>query len=209
VSDPSQRDLPAREREILDVTGELLTEIGYERLTIDAVAARAHASKATIYRRWPGKPALVAAALRHLTCAGSSPAEYTGDLRADLLAHLRAARDQLAARGSLLAGLVTAMRHDPELAALVRADIARCQAGTSALLARHAAVGNLRPPPEGSADVELVRQLAPAQVLTRILVTGEPVDEDFLARLVDGVLLPLLRPRVRVAVPLPAGSGAC
>src|ERR1700749_4927164 len=75
-----------REQEILDVCAELLTEIGYERLTIDAVAARARASKATIYRRWPGKPALVGAAVRHVTDTARMAPDYTGDLRADLLA---------------------------------------------------------------------------------------------------------------------------
>ena len=49
-----------------DAALELLAEIGYDRLTIDSVAARAHASKATIYRRWPGKAELVVDALTSL-----------------------------------------------------------------------------------------------------------------------------------------------
>ena len=51
-----------RETELLDVTLQLLQEHGYERLTIDAVAAMARASKATVYRRWPSKAELVLAA---------------------------------------------------------------------------------------------------------------------------------------------------
>lgn len=189
-------DVSPREQGILDACCGLLNEIGYERLTIDAVAARARASKATIYRRWAGKAALVVAAVRHDTDVAGITAEFTGNLRADLLAHLRSARDRLADKGSLLAGMVLAMQHDPELAQLLRADIARCQATTTALLARYSAIGVVT-----ATDTEMVGQLAPGQVLTRLLITGESVDDEFLARLVDRVLLPLLT----FAAPAPAG----
>ena len=65
-----------------DAALELLAEIGYDRLTIDSVAARAHASKATIYRRWPGKAELVVDALTLLKGAPLVP--DTGTLRGDL-----------------------------------------------------------------------------------------------------------------------------
>lgn len=51
-----------REAEILAVTLRLLQEHGYDQLTVDAVAGAAHASKATVYRRWPSKAELVLAA---------------------------------------------------------------------------------------------------------------------------------------------------
>ncbi len=53
----------ARTDAILDSALELMAATGYDRLTMDAVASRAGASKATIYRRWPGKSELVTAAL--------------------------------------------------------------------------------------------------------------------------------------------------
>ncbi|HEX3611720.1 MAG TPA: TetR/AcrR family transcriptional regulator [Sporichthyaceae bacterium] len=176
-----------REQEILDVCAELLTEIGYERLTIDAVAARARASKATIYRRWPGKPALVGAAVRHVTDTASIAPEYTGDLRADLLSLITNARDRFSRQGRLMAGMVNAMQTDPELAALLRADIARCRASVDELIDRYAL--DIQVTAQNS---ELIRQLAPATLLMRVLVTGEPVDDDLLVRLVDHVMLPLL-----------------
>ena len=46
-----------REQEILDAALEVLGEVGYDRLTMDAVAQRAKASKATLYRRWNSKAA--------------------------------------------------------------------------------------------------------------------------------------------------------
>ncbi|HZE65992.1 MAG TPA: TetR/AcrR family transcriptional regulator [Sporichthyaceae bacterium] len=187
-----EADLTVREQEILAVCAELLTEIGYERLTIDAVAARARASKATIYRRWPGKPALVGAAMRYITDSDNIAPQYTGDLRADLLTLLTNARDRLADKAPLLAGMVHAMQEDPELAGLLRADIDRCRATTDALLARYSAEGVITAP-----DPEFVRELAPATLMTRILITGEPVDDCLLNRLVDRVLMPLLSPAER------------
>jgi AcrR family transcriptional regulator len=56
---------PDRLEELYEAVRGLLLEVGYERLTLDAVAARAHTSKATLYRQWNGKLGLVIAALRH------------------------------------------------------------------------------------------------------------------------------------------------
>lgn len=181
--------LSPREHEILSVCAELLTEIGYERLTIDAVAARARASKATIYRRWPGKPALVVEAMRLTTDAAHLAPDWTGDLRTDLYTLMKNARDRFEDKVPLLAGMIHAMQSDLELARLMRDDIVRCQTSVDALLARYATDGVLT-----GDDPGLVRQVAPATLLTRLLITGESVDDDFLARMVDGVLMPLLAP---------------
>ena len=73
-----------REVELLAVTLRLLQEHGYDGLTVDAVANAAHASKATVYRRWPSKAELVLAAfiegVRQVAVAPN-----TGTLRGDLL----------------------------------------------------------------------------------------------------------------------------
>ena len=52
-----------REQEILDATLDVLAEVGYDRLTMDAVATAARASKATLYRRWNSKVSLIIEAL--------------------------------------------------------------------------------------------------------------------------------------------------
>jgi AcrR family transcriptional regulator len=73
-----------RETELLEVTLRLLQQEGYDGLTVDAVAATARASKATVYRRWPTKAELVLAAfiegVRQVAVAPE-----TGTLRGDLL----------------------------------------------------------------------------------------------------------------------------
>ncbi len=56
---------PERLDELYTTVLELLLEVGYERLTLDQVAARAHTSKMTLYRQWNGKAGLVASAMRH------------------------------------------------------------------------------------------------------------------------------------------------
>ena len=73
-----------REAELLAVTLELLQEHGYDRLTLDAVATTARASKATIYRRWPTKAELVLAAFVEGTRQVAVDPD-TGTLRGDLL----------------------------------------------------------------------------------------------------------------------------
>lgn len=73
-----------REAEILAVTVELLQEHGYDRLTVDAVASAARASKATVYRRWPSKAELVLAAFIEGVRQVAVPPNK-GTLRDDLL----------------------------------------------------------------------------------------------------------------------------
>jgi AcrR family transcriptional regulator len=73
-----------RETELLAVTLRLLQEHGYDRLTLDAVATTAHASKATVYRRWPTKAELVLAAFIEGVRQAAVPPD-TGTLRGDLV----------------------------------------------------------------------------------------------------------------------------
>lgn len=180
-----------REEAILRATLELLAEVGYDQLTIDGVAARARCSKATIYRRWQGKAELVIAAVRRHSASPPQPAAGTGGLREDLLAALEAMRSSLAGQDTaLLLGLMTAMRHDRELAAVVREQVVDNKREVfGAAVARAVARGEL---PAG-ADHTLLAEISSAMLLSRQLVTGEPVGAAFAQELVDDVLLPLLR----------------
>jgi AcrR family transcriptional regulator len=180
-----------REEAILRATLELLAEVGYDQLTIDGVAARAHCSKATIYRRWQGKAELVITAVRRHSAPPPQPAPGTGSLREDLLAALEAMRSSLAGQDTaLLLGLMTAMRHDQELAAVVREQVLDNKREVfGAAVARAVAQGEL---PAGAGHT-LLAEISSAMLLSRQLVTGEPLDAAFAQELVDDVLLPLLR----------------
>src|ERR1700749_4914629 len=98
----------ARREAIWDAVFELLSEVGYDRMSMDAVAARARASKATIYRAWPDKPDLVSEAVQH-RFRGTHEIPATGSLRGDLVALTTSAcRIASGPEGAVLAGLMTA-----------------------------------------------------------------------------------------------------
>jgi AcrR family transcriptional regulator len=186
---PRERD-QQREDAILRAALELLAEIGYDQLTMDAVAARARCSKATIYRRWPGKAELVITAVQRQAAAASA-APDTGALRTDLLEAVAAMRlslvNQDAAR---IIGLMAAMRRDPALAEVVRVQlIATKREVFGAVIARAVTRGDL----PATADHELLAEISSALLLSRLLVSGEPLDPAFEQRLVDAVLMPVLQ----------------
>lgn len=177
----------AREQAILRACLELVAERGYDRLTMDAVADRARASKATIYRRWSGKPQLIADALR-ICDSGVFAVEESGSLRGDLLAVLRAMRAKFGNQDTaLIGGIIHAMQGDPELAGIMRAQIARNKQTVGEVIAKRALDRG-----EDVPDVELLRDVLTGQLIVRLLITGEPVDDAYLSQLVDRVLLPLL-----------------
>src|ERR1700750_3348213 len=75
----------AREEEILDAAVEELLEVGYHRLTMDGVAQRARASKATLYRRWSSKQSIVVDAVVRAKRVSTASSPDTGSLRGDLV----------------------------------------------------------------------------------------------------------------------------
>jgi AcrR family transcriptional regulator len=139
---------------------------------MDALAERAHASKATIYRRWSGKAQVVAEAIRRRK-HGQHAVPDTGSLRQDLLEALGTMCISLDGDEALVAGVMSAMRSDPELAELMRSQVLDGDSPTDVVVARAVARGEL---PAGTSG-ELVNEVAPALVMTR---------------LVDEIILPLL-----------------
>jgi AcrR family transcriptional regulator len=169
-----------REEAILLAAMELLSEVGYDRMSVEAVADRARASKATVYRRWSGKAALVEAAVRRYAGTAVATLEPTGDLRADLLALVNGLRESLLGQdAALILGMLGAMRDDDVLARIVREAV---------LEHKHDAFAALLP----DADHAWLAEITSAALLSRLLVTGGPLDDEFLAKLVDTVLLPQL-----------------
>ncbi|MFJ7219408.1 TetR/AcrR family transcriptional regulator [Amycolatopsis sp. NPDC098790] len=173
----SRRDLA-----ILDATLALLTEVGYEQLSIEAVAGRSGAAKTTIYRRYPDRAALVAAADEHR--APAEPPQLAGeDLREDV--HSLAAwlaRSISEQDVGLLGAVFTGMRNDARLAQAMRRILRRDQTAMTDGLERLA---------PGVAT--LFAEVAPALIVHRVVVVGEPCDAAFVEHLVDDILLPLLR----------------
>jgi AcrR family transcriptional regulator len=178
-----------REQAILRATYELLSEVGYQGLRVDAVATRAKASKATLYRHWPSKASLVADAVR-LCKAGGETAPDTGSLRGDLVTWFSMLAEQTTGEvGPLLAGLVMAMHTDPELAAEMRAMRDSKTPLAAAICARAEARGELKP----GYDAGLIDEIVPGQLFMHSFALGGSLDAGFIDHLVDDIILPLLR----------------
>jgi len=87
---PRDADAGAR---ILRACVELLTEVGAEGTTMSAVIERSGVARATVYRRWPNREALLIAALRELK--GRGPVALSGDLETDITRSAEQARQIL------------------------------------------------------------------------------------------------------------------
>ena len=178
---------PAIDEQILKATQDLLIEEGFERLTMDAVARRCGASKATIYRRWPGKIALVVAASAVLL--RPPPVPDTGSLREDLLDCGRAYMQQEGRTVQVLANVTNASRHDPELRSAFRDAISSPYAGLfDAVLARAADRGLIRP----DLDLDMLARVFPAVAYQQLAAQARSITEDDVRRIVDAVLIPAL-----------------
>ena len=180
---------PEREGELYTVTLALLAEEGYERLSMDAVAQRAHTSKATIYRQWHGKAGLVVAALRHVKDP-DEPLPDTGSLHGDLLAVARSLGSVAVQDCRIFAAAGHAVLVDADVAAAVRERIvAPGVAKLAGLLERAVARGEVAP---GRPALARVPELIVAAFLARPLLEGVPADERYLVDLVETVVLPAL-----------------
>ena len=181
----------AREDAILTAAAQLVAEIGYDRVTVDAIAARARASKATMYRKWPGKAELVADALRRHVQGGVFELADSGSLREDLLLVVEAVASTFVGtdRGPSLLGLAEALRTDASLRETVRTQIDERSAQDGLLIGRRAVargeIADARRGPE-------VVGLAVAHLFLRTLLTGQPVGPADQQAFVEDVLLPLI-----------------
>ncbi|MEU7021512.1 TetR/AcrR family transcriptional regulator [Streptomyces sp. NPDC046203] len=181
---------PERETELYAAVLDLLREVGYDALTMDAVAARTHCSKATLYRQWGGKPELVARALRRgkpVALAGID----TGTLRGDLMAGLEASDDcRLEQDSALMRGLIHAVHHNPELLQALHELLIEPEiTGLDEMLGRAVRRGEID---AGNPALKLVPHMMIGAFITRPLIDGQPVDLEFLRSYVDAVVLPSL-----------------
>jgi AcrR family transcriptional regulator len=179
-----------REAEILDATLEVLVDVGYDRLTMDAVAHRARASKATLYRRWNSKLRLVIDAL--LTTKQAPVVPDTGSLREDLnlmFCGTGGMTDPEAV--GTFASIITAVGRDPEFAEAFRREIVGPKIAASQLIWERAkARGEIRP----DADLSLLEPALAGIVLHRVFLMGEQPTEELVSRVIDQIILPAALP---------------
>lgn len=181
---------PEREGELYEAVLDLLREVGYDALTMDAVAARTRSSKATLYRQWGSKPELVAKALRH-NKPGNLADIDTGSLRGDFHAALGRTDDcQMEKDAALMRGLSHAVHEYPELLQALRELLIEPEmTGFDQMLQRAMDRGELRP---DNPALKYIPHMLVGALAARQLIEDRPVDQEFLIDYVDSVVLPAL-----------------
>jgi AcrR family transcriptional regulator len=188
TADPCAEASPwsAREAELLAVTLRLLQEHGYDQLTIDAVASAAHASKATVYRRWPSKAELVLAAfIEGVRQVALMP--NTGTLRGDLLQlGETCGQHGLEHASTIRAVMVEVSRHPALNDALQEQFLKQRKAMMQHVLQQAVDRGEI------AQDVvtDELWDLLPGYLIFRSIIPGRPPTRDTVQALVDGFLIP-------------------
>jgi AcrR family transcriptional regulator len=177
-----------REQEIFAATIETLRTVGYDRLTMDAVAAAAKASKATLYRRWNGKADLVIDALSSLKPPFPAEPPDTGTLRGDLIeAFCGVGGLADGHQTTILGSVVTAISRDPEFAEAFRRDFVGPKiAANRVIFERARDRGELR----DDVDIELLAPALPGITLHRTFILGDQPSRELITRIIDQVILP-------------------
>ncbi|MEU6742300.1 TetR/AcrR family transcriptional regulator [Streptosporangium sandarakinum] len=174
-----------RTETIINTTLDLAREVGYAKLSIEAVAARAGVGKDTIYRRWPSKALLFLDAV----LTSSSPSlehRDTGDIVADLREVMGQAVDLLARPpwGPLYRDLIGEAQHNPEVAAALNERFIQPQtADTLARLRTAQEQGRLAP----DFDLDLAFEILSGPLYYRLLITQQPMTPAYLDRLLHAI----------------------
>ena len=189
-----------RETELYEAVLTLVRETGYEGLTLDAVAARAHVSKATLYRQWSGKASLVAHALKH-TRPPIAQTVDTGSLRGDFAMIIARFDDSRASQDTaLMRSLMHAAHTTPELMRALREVLIEPEREeVQRMLRRAVARGEVSP---GNPALDYVMHTMVGAFIARDLIDDRPPDQAFIQSYINAVVLPALG-----LVPGPADCG--
>ncbi|BBZ27384.1 putative HTH-type transcriptional regulator [Mycolicibacterium madagascariense] len=178
----------ARECELLAVTLQLLQEHGYDRLTLEAVATTARASKATLYRRWPTKAELVLAAFVEGTRENKVEPD-TGTLRGDLISLGESICAHVNTHASTIRAVLVETSRIAELDAMMHEQfLDERKAFMTHVLARAVERGEI----SANAITEDLWDVLPGYLIYRTVLTGRSPGPQTVAHLVDDVLLPSL-----------------
>lgn len=184
------RITPEREAELYRAVLDLLREVGYDALTMDAVAARTRSSKATLYRQWGGKAELVVRAMHSQKPGGLADVD-TGSLRGDLHAIIAREDDCVMAENvALMRALAMAVHQNDDLRQALRELLVEPEVEEfRRIVDRAIERGEVRP--DNPALDYIVHMLVGA-FATRMLIDEQPPTQTFLTSYIDAVVLPAL-----------------
>jgi AcrR family transcriptional regulator len=177
-----------REAELLAVTLRLLQEAGYDGLTVDAVAACARASKATVYRRWPTKAELVLAAfiegVRQVAVAPE-----TGSLRDDLVQLGEVICDQARTHAGTMRAVLVEVSRNPALNDVMQHQfLDQRKALFKQILGQAVERGEI----DSAAISEDLWDVMPGYLIFRSIFSLRPPSRRTVQSLVDDVMIPSL-----------------
>lgn len=164
------RDASADER-ILEAAGQLILERGFDKVTVDDVAALAKAGKATVYRRWASKEDLAVAALSQLY-RHEIPVPDTGSVRDDLEAYYRSTLEFAGSESGrrYLHTTIGESLRDPRVQQLHRAAVKSREDLVRKILERGVARGEIRADVPLDLPVDYI-----GAVLSQAIISGRPV----------------------------------
>ena len=190
------RDEEVRKR-VLKAASDLLEEVGFRNVTVDAITERAGASKATVYRWWPDKASLLIEAFRDAV-SGEFPFADTGSLCNDIKTQLRRfSRFLVTGRGRLLAAFVVGAQSDPEVSAALRDYwITPLRKRGALVLDRYRKNGELPP----DIDLNLVQDMMYGPIYYNLLTGYSEISEEYAEMLTRALLSGLRCERTPEAV---------
>jgi AcrR family transcriptional regulator len=179
--------------EILEATLRLVAEVGIAGLTMDAVARHAGVGKATIYRRWSSKEALMLDAW--MSCVRKPEVPDTGSLQGDLEALLGGIDQQFsdAELQRVFPQMIAAAKVNPDVADAYREFIAQRRAPLQTVLQRAVARGEI----DQDADLQVVHDLLVAPLMYRWMVSDAPIDEPVIRQIIAIVTAGVVAPARR------------
>lgn len=169
---------------ILSAALELLGELGYGGLTIEAVAARAGVGKSTIYRHWSGKLELIEEAIRTLKVASALP--DVGSMRDQVIGMLTELATNMADStwSNCLPAIIDAAERDPEVLAIHRRTVYARRQILIDLLAEGVRRGEIR----AQADLSFLAESLIGPIVIRRLLLHDPLDPAKVPAMVDQLL---------------------
>jgi len=171
-------------RAILQAANELLESEGFAAVTVEAIAKRAGVSKATVYRWWPNRAAVVMDGFLSIV-SYEIPFPHTGRAREDIRIHMRRLAEAFSGKiGSTVAALIAEGQSDPELAEALRLrwlSVRRAEARE--ILELGIERGELRE----DLDPEVAVDVLYGPIYYRMLVGHAPLDDDFADALADHI----------------------
>jgi AcrR family transcriptional regulator len=182
---------------ILKAAYQILNEGGFAGFTVEGVAARAGAGKATIYRWWQSKGTLAIEAFLVAMKPRFEQRRESPSAIVDLRAHVQHAAGIYRGRtGQLLRELIALGQEDSQTSLRLRTDFVEPRrAAAIQLLQRAVASGELPP----RTDVDVLADALWGPIFHRLLVSRAPIDRGFIDRLLDLVLGGVMRPAAGAA----------